>query len=935
MLKIALVTEELAVYGKSGGIGAAIYELALILCESGHEVDIIYLPLENFDEERKALAINAFLERRIKLSFVDPSKYVWNTNDVKNRSFAIYRYLSESKNEYDFIHFHDYKGLGFISCTAKDQGLGFSKTTLVVQLHGPVRWTLHANGSLFSHADQLLIDFMERESIRLADHVISPSQYLIDWLHEAGFTLPSPERIQVIKNACEQCVRLGTAAAAHAELSQVHELIFFGRHEPRKGIQTFCDALDLIAPHLAETETSVCFLGGLGKINGMPSGVYLSQRARKWNFPIEFRIGLGRHEALAFLASRPTALVVIPSSAENSPYTVVEAMAAGRPIVTSRAGGGKELIHADYYDEAVVDAEPETLAERLKLLTINGARIPRFAETPKEISAQWLAFHQNSGALPKTAPMPASKPRVVVGVTHFERPRKVIGAIMSILRQTYDNIEIVIVDDGSRSEETINELIHIEKLISRVGGRFIRRANGYLGAARNTIARETQSDYLLFLDDDDLLMPSAIEKLVLAAKSNDADIVNCLNYYMNEDVRCKYELYPETFEGKISYVPIGGPLSVAHLSNQLGAATALIKRSFFEKVGGYTEIKRVGFEDYEFYLRALQKGGKLSILPEPLYLYETGKPSMISGTSRIANKRRVVQAIELSSVSSAWQDAIELAAGRESVEDEQNYLAWLSSNSPHRAQLERIETARSDPPEQILALAEYARSIGAPAAATAWEQALLKPPLSRQQASAKGRRRLRSTSHAENVGSEIIAQLGVLSELATLWKLMRVDAAAAELGDQVNITGEASDDLIEFGFLLAASPDLKPTSAERLAQILSSAWADENTLIKLKGLVAILETRSGRYEVAKSALTEICLAESESYIALYDDLKIAYKNKAVGRALHHYHSYGRAEGRRGFEVMRKISHSLSCGLGKEVQLLHLHNEFDRVVRASR
>lgn len=933
MSKIALVTEELAVYGKSGGIGAAIYELALALCEGGHEVDIIYLPLESFDEERKASATNAFLERGIKLSFVNPSRYVWNIHDIKNRSFSIYKYLSESRDDYDFIHFHDYKGLGFVSCSAKDQGVAFSKTTLVVQLHGPVRWTLHANRSLFSHADQLLIDFMERESIRLADHVISPSQYLIDWLREVGFVLPSLERVHVIKNVCEQCVRLGSGAAAHVERAQVHELIFFGRHEPRKGIEAFCDALDLIAPHLAETQTSVCFLGGLGHINGTPSGVYLSQRARKWNFPIEFRIGLGRLDALAFLASRPKALVVIPSSAENSPYTVVEAMAAGRPIVTSRAGGGKELIHADYHDEAVVDAEPETLAERLKLLTTDGARIPRFAEAPKEISAQWLAFHQIS-ASPATAPVAAGKPRVVVGITHFERPRKVIGAIMSVLRQTYDNIEIVVVDDGSSSEETVVELNHIEKLVSRVGGRLIRRENGYLGAARNTIAGDSQSDYLVFLDDDDLLLPSAIEKMVSVATKTDADIVNCLNYYMDESDRPKYELCPETFEGKVSYVPLGGPLSVAHLSNQLGAATALIKRSFFEKVGGYTEIKRVGFEDYEFYLRALQKGGKLCILPEPLYLYETGKPSMISGTSRITNRRRIVQAIELSSVPSAWQDAVELAAGREGVEDEQNYHAWRSSSSPHRVQLERIEATRSDLPEQILALAEYARTIGAPAAANAWGQALLKPALNGEEASAKGRGRLRST-RADKAGNEMIAKLGILSELATLWKLGRVDAAAAELVDQVNKTGEVSDTLIEFSFLLAGSPDLHAGSAERLAQILSSAWADENALIKLKGAVAILEARSGRYEVARSALTEICHAESESYIALYDDLKVAYKNKAVGRALQHYHSYGRAEGRQGFEIMRKISHSLSSRLGKEVELLHVQNELDRTARAPR
>nr|AIA92007.1 Glycos_transf_2 [uncultured Klebsiella sp.] len=85
---------------------------------------------------------------------------------------------------------------------------------------------------------------------------------------------------------------------------------------------------------------------------------------------------------------------------------------------------------------------------------------------------------------------------MVLGITHYERPAKLLEAVMSAIRQSYRNLQIVVVDDGSSCPATLEALDKIEVILERAGGKLLRRENGYLGAARNTIAAATQSDYL-------------------------------------------------------------------------------------------------------------------------------------------------------------------------------------------------------------------------------------------------------------------------------------------------------------------------------------------------------------------------------------------------------------------------------------------------------
>lgn len=933
MSKIAFVTEELAVYGRSGGIGAAIFELAMLLRDAGHDVDIHYIPIDRPTDERQEFIVSAFRDRGIKLRFIEPSKYCWSEGEAQKRAYAVFAHLCDCGKEYDFLHVHDYKGLGFFCCAAKQQGIAFLSTTIVVQLHGPTRWTTHANRGLFTHRDQLVIDFLERESIARADHVVSPSAYLVEWLKKNEFVLPEETKIHVIKNIYSHCVKiLGGRGRSSDTKTQINELVLFGRHETRKGFVTFCDTLDILAEQLEEQGISVCFIGGVGEIDGQPSGIYLSERSKNWNFQFELRVGFDRMDAINFLRSRKGALVVIPSTEENSPYTVVEALAAGRPVVTSAVGGAKELIAAEFHDEAVVEIDPETLAERLSALISNGASTASFMEPFETVESRWLAFHETCRTTARAVVSDAN-PKVVVGITHFERPRKVIGAIMSVMRQTYDNIELVVIDDGSRSAATLEALPLIEKLVERAGGRLIRQQNGYLGAARNAIAKATQSEFLLFLDDDDLLLPDAVERLVAVGVRTGADVVNCLNVYLDVSHRSEYELSPEFYKAKVSYVPIGGPLSLAHLGNYFGAATALIKRSFFDHLGGYTEIKRVGYEDYEFYVRALQQSAKIEIVPLPLYLYEVGKPSMVSGTSRVANKRRIFDALDIDQNSNAWRDAVELGAGVECLNDQQNFLNWRTSISPHRELIQRVIETRGQISEHVLALAEYAQAIGASRIAAAWKLAL--QPSERNNDICQQQKPLRGTKPTRQAQNSNQGEVELATELAGLLKLGRVQEAIDATTESIKRTNEISETIVEFAFLIASVDGLRSESIQSLIDHLSDAFIDESLSMRLRGAIASLAISGGMFDFAKTEIAEIDRTESRAYIDKYPDLQAAFGTDALERALRHYHQHGEAEGREGFPILRRLSYDIGQRLNKEVKPWQVRNDLHRVLRPAK
>lgn len=237
-------------------------------------------------------------------------------------------------------------------------------------------------------------------------------------------------------------------------------------------------------------------------------------------------------------------------------------------------------------------------------------------------------------ALPEFASR-TEQPLVSVCLVHFNRPRLLQQALDSLRGQDYHNFEVILVDDGSTDPEALTTLQQLETEFTARGWRLLRQQNRYLGAARNTAAHMARGEYLLFMDDDNVAKPHELRTLVAVAEHSCADLLTChLERFASQQSPLETKLATE------HWGPLGMALAVGLVENVFGDANSLIRRRVFQEVGGFTELRGVGHEDWEFFARASLKGYRLEVVPESLFYYRVQPGSMLSSSKRNANLLR-------------------------------------------------------------------------------------------------------------------------------------------------------------------------------------------------------------------------------------------------------------------------------------------------------
>lgn len=185
-------------------------------------------------------------------------------------------------------------------------------------------------------------------------------------------------------------------------------------------------------------------------------------------------------------------------------------------------------------------------------------------------------------------------------------------SVNSILEQTYQDVEIIIVDDGSDDAYTIQKLNTYNKPKTKV----IQREKGYPAAARNTGFKHASGDYILVLDADDLLEKTFLEKAVM-----------CLDEEANIGAVSSYVL-------DFGYVdsvwrPTGGGIENFKYKINCGSA-ALVRRKAWEECGGYNEKFIHIYEDWNFWIDITKRGWNIRVIPELLFYYRTKEVSRVT-----------------------------------------------------------------------------------------------------------------------------------------------------------------------------------------------------------------------------------------------------------------------------------------------------------------
>lgn len=199
---------------------------------------------------------------------------------------------------------------------------------------------------------------------------------------------------------------------------------------------------------------------------------------------------------------------------------------------------------------------------------------------------------------------------VSVIVPMYNCKHTVLRCVDSILKQTYVNIEIILVDDGSTDDTyAICRDAYIEN--DRISMIQVEQNLG-VSHARNVGMLRAKGEYISFCDADDFMMPAMIERLIKYQKELDVDIV-CCNYVGSKQWATNDEpsILSNKREQVLSLEKYGG-----YVWNKLFSRKIAYDISFDEDLNLC--------EDMLFLVRCISKGCKLAYVSDRLYSYEVG-----------------------------------------------------------------------------------------------------------------------------------------------------------------------------------------------------------------------------------------------------------------------------------------------------------------------
>jgi glycosyltransferase involved in cell wall biosynthesis len=208
-------------------------------------------------------------------------------------------------------------------------------------------------------------------------------------------------------------------------------------------------------------------------------------------------------------------------------------------------------------------------------------------------------------------------PRVSVVIPAYDAAATVGAAVESVLWQTYDDLELVVVDDGSTDETGAIVAAHPGPI------RLVHQENAGVGAARNRGIAEASGDLIAFCDADDLLLPRHLEALVETFDRGGGGLATANHYWLLpgglDRTRVRYKgRFPRPDEQRR-----------AILEQNFVSTLALFPRALVDEIGPFDSRLRHA-EDWDFWLRAILAGSRVALQPRPLALYRWGDTGLSS-----------------------------------------------------------------------------------------------------------------------------------------------------------------------------------------------------------------------------------------------------------------------------------------------------------------
>jgi glycosyltransferase involved in cell wall biosynthesis len=569
--------------------------------------------------------------------------------------FKLLQVLADELGVPDIIESQDYLGIAYYLQQFNLLGYApFAGIPVVITMHAPAFVYLPYNRVPLYKFPDFWTGEMEKQSIRAADRVISPSQFLIG---EVGKHINyGPRKPDFLPYGYEPCQSGHGAAGVSVEpvlavgsipapepggwtTIKPNKIVYYGKLSPQKGsfelLEYFQGLWDEGFPHALHV------IGGTD-IVFQPEQATMGQIVRR-SYDEYIRRGLLVLHNKVAPERIPDALadahvVVFPSIVDNLPFACLEALGCGKIVLASVQGGQREIIqdgiNGFLFDHAIagdfsrkllgiLDLEP---GQAEQVMTNARTSLERYSYgniAPRKIAVleQVIREYEPSRNFPFLWQEPIAEPVEDTGIDallsvvipFYNLGNYLHDCIASVLASTYRRLEIIVINDGSTDS---GSLAMLDRWREHPDVTVIDQSNRGLAVTRNRGARRAAGRFLAFLDADDQVTPDYYEKAI-----------GILNWYENVHfVGCWVKYFGGATGTWPAFTP-GPPYLLAH--NPINSSGLVYKTASFLVSGLNDRRLEYGLEDYESVVSMVSQGYSGVVLPESLHLYRVRPGSMI------------------------------------------------------------------------------------------------------------------------------------------------------------------------------------------------------------------------------------------------------------------------------------------------------------------
>lgn len=194
-------------------------------------------------------------------------------------------------------------------------------------------------------------------------------------------------------------------------------------------------------------------------------------------------------------------------------------------------------------------------------------------------------------------------PTISIIIACYNAEKYIIETLESVIKQTYSNFEIIAIDDGS-TDNTLSILKKYQKNDTHIN--IISQSNQHCTKARINGITHSKGKYIIFLDSDDIIAPTYLEKC--------NDVLE-----RNPDISIVYA--KARLFGRINKSWFLPKFNIKRfLLGNCIYVSSLIRKSDYDKVGGFDERLSV-LEDWDLFISIIKNGGKVYKIEEELFFY--------------------------------------------------------------------------------------------------------------------------------------------------------------------------------------------------------------------------------------------------------------------------------------------------------------------------